>query len=319
MMKTLLPNLNIGKMFAALFVGMLLFAGSVTAQTTTFAQFVERNGTQDFVFDNLTSSATFSAVPGGSPIFFFYQNIAGLDPSLQGLQMAHLTVTATTTDPAVNNAGELTQPMNQTVVIRITRDSATAPGVGTGSRTVLLQATITPNSATAGIKGTSGGNSAVYDATTPNHTVVFASDFISFGATTARNLGLSFSSVTAGPSGLVIDGSFLIDFTAAATGTFASNPPPIPQVPTAAPVSIGGRVFAPNGAPLRNAHVVLTDSNGVRRVAYTSSMGFYGFDQVESGQVVTIEVVSKRYLFNAQVISLVDNVADLEFWGSDDR
>lgn len=316
MMKTLLPNLKIGKMFAALLVGMLLFAGSVSAQTTTFAQFVERNGTQDFVFTNNTSSGSFAAVPGGSPIFFFYQNIAGLDPSLQGLQMAHMTVTATTTDVAFNNAGEVTQPMNATVTIAITRDTPTAPGVGTGTRTNLLTAVITPNSSTAGFKGTSGGNSAVFDATTPNHNVTFTSDFISFGATTARNLGLSFSSVT--PNFTIGAGSFLDSFTAAATGTFASNPPPIPQIPTAAPVSVSGRVFSPSGLPLRNARVVLNEADGSYRSAYTSSLGYFQFEGVESGQTVTVEVVSKRFVYNAQVVSLIDNVAELDFWGMED-
>src|SRR5205809_404216 len=124
-MKTLLLKLKASRILTfALTFGTLFFAAFATAnaQTTTFAQFVERTGSQDFVFTNNASSADFSTVGGGAPIFFFYSNIASLDPSLAGLQNAHFFVTTTTTATALNNAGTLDQAFNQTVTVQIIRD-----------------------------------------------------------------------------------------------------------------------------------------------------------------------------------------------------
>src|SRR5215207_3685910 len=85
----------------AFFIFLTISTGTLLqAQTITFAQFFERNGSQDFVFTNNTSSATFQTVTNGSPILFVYQNISGLPPQLQGPQEAHLFITATTTTPA---------------------------------------------------------------------------------------------------------------------------------------------------------------------------------------------------------------------------
>ncbi len=294
----------------------LLFLSSglaVSAQTTTFAQFFERFGTQDFVFTNNTSSANFNAVGGGSPIFFLYSNIVNLDPSLQAVQNAHLFITSTTSQPASNNAGTFTQPFDQTVTVQIIRDTPAPAGVGTGSRTNLLTAVFSPAGSSPAIVGS--GNSATFSATTPDHVVTFSSDFLVFGLTTQRNLAFSYSSVT--PTLALGAGNFLQSFTAAATGTFASNPPPIYGIPTAAAVSIGGRVLTQNGSGLRNAQVILTDTNGTVHRAVTSSFGYYQFDGITSGQTVTVSVSSKRYVFNTQVVSVQDNISDMDFYAAE--
>ena len=57
--------------FGCFFFGSLQM--TYAQATTTFAQFFEQNGTQDFVFTNNTTSATFNTVSGGSPIFFIFQ------------------------------------------------------------------------------------------------------------------------------------------------------------------------------------------------------------------------------------------------------
>ncbi len=301
--------------FANLIFGLLFFSSFLTinAQTTTFAQFVERTGTQDFVFTNNATSANFNAVGGGSPIFFFYSNIASLDPSLSGIQNAHLFVTTTTTQTAVNVAGTFTQPFDQTVTVQIIRDTAAPSGVGTGLRTNLLTAVISPSGSQPAIVGS--GNSATFSATTPDHVVTFSSDFLRFGLTTQRNMALSFSSVT--PTLALGAGGFLQSFTAAATGTFASNPPPIYAIPTAASVAVSGRVLTSNGSGLRNAEVILTEANGTVHTAKTSSFGLYSFDGIQSGQTVTVSINSKRYAFNTQVVSVQDNIGDMDFYGSE--
>lgn len=285
---------------------------SIQGQTTTFAQFVEQGGAQDFVFTNNTGSATFNTVSGGAAISFVYQNIGNLPPVLQGAQSAHLNITATTTQSAASSAGNLTQPLNQTVTISIIRDTPTPAGIGVGSRTNLLTAVITTASSTPDIVGSANGNSATVSATTAPQNVVFSSDFIGFAASTQRNLGLSFSSVT--PALNLGAGGFLQSFTAAGAGTFASSPAPVFSPPTAAAVVLGGRVLSESGNGLSGAKVSLTEADGTIHETTTGSFGRYEFAGIESGQAVTITVTSKRYRFTPRIVSLEDNVADLDFY-----
>lgn len=293
--------------------GLLLFSSfsTVTCQTTTFAQFFEDDGSQDFVFTNNASSSTFNTVGGGSGIFFIYQNIVGLDPSLQGIQNARLFITTTTTQSGSSGGGTVTQPLNQTVTVQIIRNTAAPPGVGIGSRTNMLTAVFSPSTTSPGLVGSDGGNSANLSATTPDHVVTFTSDFLLFGITTQRNLAFSFSSVT--PSIALGSGSFLQNLTAAASGTFASNPVPVPFVPTAAQVSVSGRILSANSRGVRNAQVFLTESNGTVRMARTGSFGYFDFTNIASGQTVIVSVFSKRYTFSSQVVLLFESAAELNF------
>ncbi|MBS1797330.1 MAG: carboxypeptidase regulatory-like domain-containing protein, partial [Acidobacteria bacterium] len=86
-----------------------------------------------------------------------------------------------------------------------------------------------------------------------------------------------------------------------------------PLAPTAASVSIGGRVLTAEGAGLRNAVVYLTKANGETVSTRTTTFGYYRFDELTVGQTVVIEVNSKRYQFTPQVITVADNAADIDF------
>jgi uncharacterized delta-60 repeat protein len=83
--------------------------------------------------------------------------------------------------------------------------------------------------------------------------------------------------------------------------------------PTAAQVSIGGRVLTADGRGLTNARVTITGPDGVARTTITSSFGYYSFDGVESGATYVVAVGSKRYIFTPRTVQVVDNVADLDF------
>jgi hypothetical protein len=314
-MKISLSKISVSKttfLFAFAVILALASVFTLQAQTTTFAQFVENGGGQDFVFTNNTSSASFNTISGGSPIFFFYQNITGLPPSLQGTQFAHLTVTTTTTTAASANAGNLTQPLNQTVTIAIVRDTPAPAGVGTGARTNLLTAVVTTNTSAPNITGGLNGNSATLSATTAPQNVVFSSDFIGFALTNQRNLGLSFSSVS--PALNLGAGNFLQSFTAAATGTFASNPVPVYAPPTAASVAVSGRVLTESGYGLRKANVTLIEADGTRHDVTTGSFGSFEFLGITAGQTVVISINSKRYSYSPRVVTLEDSVTDLNFY-----
>ena len=86
-------------------------------------------------------------------------------------------------------------------------------------------------------------------------------------------------------------------------------------VPTAATVSISGRVLTDNGYGIPNAKVILTEANGTRRTATTATFGYFMFDAVLVGQTYIVEVQSGRYLFPkpTRTISVVDEIIGLDF------
>ncbi len=84
--------------------------------------------------------------------------------------------------------------------------------------------------------------------------------------------------------------------------------------PTAASVTIGGRVFVGNGRGLRNAFVYLTDQNGETRLAMTNPFGYYRFNDIAAGQTVIIRISSKRYQFAPQIVSVTEDIGELNFF-----
>jgi hypothetical protein len=83
--------------------------------------------------------------------------------------------------------------------------------------------------------------------------------------------------------------------------------------PTAADVSISGRVLTAAGTGLRNARVQLTDDAGNTRTALTNAFGYYSFDAVSAGRSYVIGVAAKRYTFTSQLVSIQDTLSDLNF------
>ena len=88
------------------------------------------------------------------------------------------------------------------------------------------------------------------------------------------------------------------------------------MVPTAAQASISGRVMTADGIAIRNAEVTVTGNSLTTplRVS-TSSFGYFSFDGLQTGETYVVTVNSRRYTFQtpSQVISLIDNVSDLDF------
>ena len=204
----------------------LLVTPLADAQLTTFAQFNHNVGGNPFSYTHVGTAgmggqATLSL---SSPlaIDFRYLSIAGLPVDLNSLQSAHITFTSFTSLRATVAGSGVSEIFDgsgaNSAIITITRDTPAAEGNGT--RTILLQAIFTPYTFTG--SGGSGG----FSASSLSGTVTFSSDFLDFSNSIQRDVGVSFSSII---PGLTIDPSsgFLSDFTAAATGTFSSSPPPI--------------------------------------------------------------------------------------------
>jgi hypothetical protein len=84
-----------------------------------------------------------------------------------------------------------------------------------------------------------------------------------------------------------------------------------PLAPTAAGVSVSGRVLTPAGRGLAGATVVLTSPSGERWTTSTSTFGRFSFDDVEVGQTYVVSVISRRFSFDPYVVNVSDNVDNL--------
>ena len=82
---------------------------------------------------------------------------------------------------------------------------------------------------------------------------------------------------------------------------------------TAASVNLAGRVLTANGRGLKNAQVRLTLADGTTRTAMSSAFGYYRFTDIQAGQTVTIEILSKRYGFQPRTVNVSGDASDLNF------
>jgi len=84
-----------------------------------------------------------------------------------------------------------------------------------------------------------------------------------------------------------------------------------PLGPTAAAVSVGGKVITANGAGIRNIRVTLTGANGQNRTTITGSFGYFRFDEVTAGETYVLTAVGKRFEFVPQIITVSDDIVDI--------
>jgi len=61
--------------------------------------------------------------------------------------------------------------------------------------------------------------------------------------------------------------------------------------------------------------VTLTNPNGSQVITITSSFGNYSFTGLAPGQSYTLGVSSKRYRFTPQVMTISNNLANVDFIG----
>jgi uncharacterized delta-60 repeat protein len=83
----------------------------------------------------------------------------------------------------------------------------------------------------------------------------------------------------------------------------------------AASATVSGQVFGSDGRALRNAKVSITDQQGNRQIAITSSAGFYTFSEVTTGKQYTVAATSKRFRFSPRQMTVNGNMNDINFLG----
>jgi hypothetical protein len=89
------------------------------------------------------------------------------------------------------------------------------------------------------------------------------------------------------------------------------------SLPTAASVTISGRVITSNGRGVFNALVALTNENGETRYARTAISGRYQFNDVAAGSTVVITIASKRYSFVTHVLTVTGEALNIDFLAQD--
>ncbi len=83
--------------------------------------------------------------------------------------------------------------------------------------------------------------------------------------------------------------------------------------PTAASVTVRGRVLSPFGRGVSRSRVMITDSTGQTRTVMTNPFGFYTFGNIEVGGTYILQVRDKRYTYTPQAISLTEEATDVNF------
>jgi hypothetical protein len=92
-------------------------------------------------------------------------------------------------------------------------------------------------------------------------------------------------------------------------------------VPTAAGVSLAGRVLRPNGTPVSGAVVTVWDGDGsVRMSKRTGTFGRFGFEGLRAGATYFISVRAPRLFFEPETraVTLNDSVYDLDLISSNE-
>lgn len=83
--------------------------------------------------------------------------------------------------------------------------------------------------------------------------------------------------------------------------------------PTAANVTVAGRVLNNSGTGISHALVSFSDGQGNIRTSRTNSFGYFSFEAVEVGETYIFNVSAKGFSFLPQIVNLKDNITDLNF------
>jgi hypothetical protein len=147
---------------------------------------------------------------------------------------------------------------------------------------------------------------------TPTGTVNFFDGATNIGSGTLNGSGQATLATSLNtPGGRNITAQYVGANIGAGGGGFAADTSDIliqnVLAPTAAPVTISGRVITQSGRGIRNVMVTMTDSQGNQRTVQTTAFGYYHFDDVRAGETVTLTAKARRFKFNQSSIVRTTN------------
>jgi hypothetical protein len=82
--------------------------------------------------------------------------------------------------------------------------------------------------------------------------------------------------------------------------------------PTAARVSVSGRVLDPMRRNIARAVISLTALDGTVRSAITNTFGYYKIDGLEAGQTYILSASSRRYRFTPIPVNVFDSITGFD-------
>lgn len=85
--------------------------------------------------------------------------------------------------------------------------------------------------------------------------------------------------------------------------------------PTAATVSISGRVMTADGRGILGALITLTNGDGTSRTVLSGKFGIFRFAEIAGGQTVIVSVRAKRFSFAApmQIVFVNEDASEINF------
>jgi hypothetical protein len=83
--------------------------------------------------------------------------------------------------------------------------------------------------------------------------------------------------------------------------------------PTAAPVSVSGRVVNSRGKGVSGARVAVSKSDGSVIYSMTNSFGYFGVNEINAGETYIFQVTHKQYNFAPQVVNVSEDLTELNF------
>jgi Carboxypeptidase regulatory-like domain len=83
--------------------------------------------------------------------------------------------------------------------------------------------------------------------------------------------------------------------------------------PTAAQATVSGRVINSFGRGLARVRIAVTNQQGETRFASTNQFGYYRIGELNTGETYIFELRSKTYQFNPLVLTITDNLDNLDF------
>jgi hypothetical protein len=91
--------------------------------------------------------------------------------------------------------------------------------------------------------------------------------------------------------------------------------------PTAASVSVSGRITATNGNGIQNVRITLTDSDGETQIVLSNALGYYQFTDVLVGETYILSAKSKHYTFSQplQVLNITDETSEVNFIANSEK
>ena len=134
--------------------------------------------------------------------------------------------------------------------------------------------------------------------------------------------------VIASGGGSVADAGNLYKIEAAigqpVSGASSSNVPftvrsgffaPVPFGTTAALAKVSGRILTADGRGIRNVSVTMMNAAGETRMAFSTSFGYFTFENVAVVEVYVLTVRAKQFQFSqsSQAVSVLEDVTGINF------